>query len=326
MRKKFQVFIPSTFIDLKLERQACVEAILRAGRIPAGMELFSAGSETQLQVIKRRIEDSDVYMLLLGGRYGSLEQSSGLSYTEIEYRYAQEIGKPTFAIVMSEDLLNEKVKNEGTQIIELANRQKFENFKQLVLSKTSRFYNNDNEIKLAILESLIDIQSRTELVGWVKANEIIDVRNFTDQIKSLTDKNRELEEKLQDVGINTTERVGDFSYDEIKAILDNITVTVPGRFRQDKQDLDCKLTDLFISQREAFAVGFSSDYYSRESNVIFLIERIVPYLRIYDLVESVKFGQHNKIIYQSTKSGNRFIALYLKKQELPKGPFYYVIQ
>ena len=42
-RKKLQVFVSSTYADLKEERQAAVEAIVSAGHIPAGMELFAAG-------------------------------------------------------------------------------------------------------------------------------------------------------------------------------------------------------------------------------------------------------------------------------------------
>jgi len=42
-RRKLQVFVSSTFSDLIKERQAAVEAILTAGHIPAGMELFTAG-------------------------------------------------------------------------------------------------------------------------------------------------------------------------------------------------------------------------------------------------------------------------------------------
>jgi hypothetical protein len=88
--KKLQVFVSSTYSDLLEERQACVETILQAGHIPAGMELFAAGSETQLETIKRWIDASDVYMLLLGGRYGSLDPKTKLAYTEVEYRYAIE--------------------------------------------------------------------------------------------------------------------------------------------------------------------------------------------------------------------------------------------
>ena len=60
MKRKLQVFVSSTFLDLKAERQAAVEAILLAGHIPAGMELFSAGDESQLEIIKKWIEASDI--------------------------------------------------------------------------------------------------------------------------------------------------------------------------------------------------------------------------------------------------------------------------
>lgn len=80
-KKKLQVFVSSTFDDLKDARQAAVEAILTAKHIPAGMELFAAGDESQMNVIKRWIDQSDVYLLILGGRYGSIEPKSGKSYT-----------------------------------------------------------------------------------------------------------------------------------------------------------------------------------------------------------------------------------------------------
>lgn len=61
--KKLQIFVLSTYTDLIEERQAAVEAILSAGHIPAGMELFSAGDESQMTVIDRWIDESDVYLL-----------------------------------------------------------------------------------------------------------------------------------------------------------------------------------------------------------------------------------------------------------------------
>ena len=88
MNKKLQVFVSSTYTDLKEERQAAVEAILDAGHIPAGMELFKAGNESQLKTIYKWIDESDVYMLILGGRYGSIKSKSGKSYTQLEYEYA----------------------------------------------------------------------------------------------------------------------------------------------------------------------------------------------------------------------------------------------
>src|ERR1700682_4809541 len=95
------------------ERQAAVEAILRSGHIPAGMELFAAGDESQLETIRRWIDDSDVFMLILGGRYGSIESKSGKSYIELEYEYALNAKKPLFAAVISDAYLETKVKAAG---------------------------------------------------------------------------------------------------------------------------------------------------------------------------------------------------------------------
>jgi len=66
VRRKLRVFVSSTYEDLREERQAAVEAILKAGHIPAGMELFTAGSKSQFEVIKHWIDELDVFMLILG--------------------------------------------------------------------------------------------------------------------------------------------------------------------------------------------------------------------------------------------------------------------
>ncbi|HEX8381450.1 MAG TPA: DUF4062 domain-containing protein [Allosphingosinicella sp.] len=113
MRRKLQVFVSSTFSDMLEERQAAVETILRAGHIPAGMELFTAGDQSQMAVIKRWIDESDVYLLVLGARYGSIEPLSGISYTELEYDYAVEQGKPLFAVVIDEKAVDEKGRRLG---------------------------------------------------------------------------------------------------------------------------------------------------------------------------------------------------------------------
>ena len=65
MKRKLQVFISSTFSDMIEERQAAVAAVLKAGHIPAGMELLTAGDKSQMKTIERWIDESDVYMLIL---------------------------------------------------------------------------------------------------------------------------------------------------------------------------------------------------------------------------------------------------------------------
>lgn len=72
--------------------------MLEFGCIPVGMELFPASNEEQWSLIKDVIRDSDYYLLIIGGRYGSTN-IDGKSYTQMEYEYAKEIGKPIIAFI-----------------------------------------------------------------------------------------------------------------------------------------------------------------------------------------------------------------------------------
>ncbi len=167
MKKKLQIFISSTYTDLLEERQAAVQAILKAGHIPAGMELFTAGDISQMETIKRWIDTSDIYMLILGGRYGSIEPSTSISYTEIEYSYAESKNIPLFAVVITENAIEKKVKKQGSAIIETDNSDKLKAFRKKILSKTSSFFHDSSDIKLAIYESVNDFQDRYDFKGWV---------------------------------------------------------------------------------------------------------------------------------------------------------------
>lgn len=77
--KKLQVFVSSTHNDLIVERQKVVEGILNAGHIPAGMELFG-GPASVIKTIQRWIDQSDMCILLLGGKYGSIYKDEGISF------------------------------------------------------------------------------------------------------------------------------------------------------------------------------------------------------------------------------------------------------
>jgi hypothetical protein len=84
---RYQVFVSSTFADLQEERRGVIQTLMEISCIPAGMELFPAQDEEQLEFIKRVIDDCDYYLLIIGGRYGSTT-AEGVSYTEQEYDYA----------------------------------------------------------------------------------------------------------------------------------------------------------------------------------------------------------------------------------------------
>jgi hypothetical protein len=98
VEKRYQFFVSSTFEDLQKERKEVIQALLELDFIPAVMELFPATNEEQWQLIKRILDASDYFILILGGRYGSTDQT-GISYTEKEYDYAVSTGKPILAFI-----------------------------------------------------------------------------------------------------------------------------------------------------------------------------------------------------------------------------------
>src|SRR5215213_4894298 len=134
MDKRYQVFVSSTFKDLQEERQEVMQALLEQDCIPSGMELFPAANEDQWSLIKSVIDDCDYYIVIVGGRYGSLG-SQGLSYTEMEYRYAVERGKPVIAFLHKSpgDLPANKTE-ESTE-----GRQKLSEFRELVQERACRY-------------------------------------------------------------------------------------------------------------------------------------------------------------------------------------------
>ena len=79
-----------------------MQVLLELDCMPAGMELFPASNDTQWNWIRKVIDESDYYIVIVGGRYGSVHPESGISYTEMEYRYAVDTGKPVMSFLHSD--------------------------------------------------------------------------------------------------------------------------------------------------------------------------------------------------------------------------------
>ncbi|MCM1287182.1 MAG: DUF4062 domain-containing protein [Clostridium sp.] len=106
-------------------------------------------------------------MLILGGRYGSIEPQSQKSYTQIEYEYALSKDIPVFAVVLNNNYLKSK-----TNTIEKDEINKYKTFKKLVMSKTIREVNDCKDIKLAVYSTLNEFINTYNFVGWCKSEQL----------------------------------------------------------------------------------------------------------------------------------------------------------
>jgi hypothetical protein len=195
-----------------------MEAILGAGHIPAAMEQFSPGDETALEKIKAWIDESDAFILILGGRYGSIEPLSGKSYVQLEYEYAVEKKKPFFAIVISKEHHEERVKKIGLHLDERENQQKYKEFKQLVTQRLCGFWNDRKDIKTAVFQKLPEWAQRADLIGWVRADEATSPET-ANELARLSRENRELRAAAKD------ETFDGLSFDEMVEFLSEQEVT-----------------------------------------------------------------------------------------------------
>lgn len=223
--KKLQVFVSSTYTDLREERQAAVEAILASGHIPAGMELFAAGDQNQMTVIKRWIDESDIYLLILGGRYGSVDPQTDKSYTHLEYEYAVGQNKPLFAVVATENALDEKVKKSSIRdVLEQERNDKLKEFKGIVCGNLVEFYTDIKDIKLAIFKTISDFLYRKELTGWVRANTSVDNDLVVQEIAKLTKENFELRESMKNLNLQTNSFYNGLTYQDLENLLGTLRI------------------------------------------------------------------------------------------------------
>lgn len=312
MKRKLQIFVSSTYKDLIPERQAAVQAVLKAGHIPAGMELFTAGDESQWQTIKRWIEDSDAFMLILGSRYGSIEPTSGLSYVECEYEYAISKEKPFFAVVIEQAEIERRIKPGGQEIVEEFNPQLMKAFRDRVLTRTSSFFSDCKDIKLAVHEAIGNIATRKDVRGWVAFADIPDVAGLGLEIDRLRKENESLRKEaslLRKQALKATS--GDSAAEaELVQLLSEMPVEIPKKFSNDGAT-NTSVLAMFYGYRDAFTHGLANTVGAGElSNWLF--SEIGSKLEAHELVDNVKINNGKARELVLSKKGRELLA-YLDK-------------
>lgn len=203
-KRYYQVFVSSTYLDLKGEREQVTEQLLRSRCIPSGMELFTASGRPPWDVITSAIETTDYMILILGGRYGSVGDD-GRSFTEREYEEAQRRGIPVLAFLHEDvDSLPRRNVDVGDEAEKLAKfRAKVSDSERHTVQFWSDARDLAQKVGAAIREAIIN-EPRP---GWVRGGEGLratDERSESDRegdqrvppFPSLTSTSDELRETL----------------------------------------------------------------------------------------------------------------------------------
>ena len=187
MNKRYQVFVSSTYADLKDERSSVIQTLMEMDCIPSGMELFPAMDEEQFEFIKKVIDDCDYYLLIVGGRYGSTTDE-GISYTEKEYDYAVAKGLKVVAFLHGapgEIPVNKTDKNE-----ELAKRLSDFRLKAQT-NRLVKYWSSTNELPGLVSLSLSKTIKTYPAVGWIRGDSPVSSR-VLEEVNELRKVNAEL--------------------------------------------------------------------------------------------------------------------------------------
>jgi hypothetical protein len=194
VQKRFQVFVSSTYNDLKDERGQVLAALLKAKCIPIGMELFPASNYGVWKSITQMIDQCDYFVLILAGQYGSVNEKNGLSFTEMEYDRACKQRIPIIAFC-HEDPVNKLV---GTKLERDARKLKMlERFRAKVMSRTMiREYRTADQLDGLVQQGIAELKDTHPREGWVPA-KYMRTKDEQQKLESLRQLNRELEAELE---------------------------------------------------------------------------------------------------------------------------------
>jgi hypothetical protein len=144
------------------ERQKVLHTLIGMGCFPAGMEFFPADSQDSWEHVKQVIDDSDVYVLIVGGRYGSVD-SLGVSFTEREFLYAKSRQLPVLAFLHGDP---GAIPSRHVDLDPKA-RESLQSFRNRVeQSHLCRYWTGADELAAGVAIALNHTLATTDMAGW----------------------------------------------------------------------------------------------------------------------------------------------------------------
>ena len=151
-----RVFLSSTWDDLKPERSLILEAIRRLQFQHVAMEYFGADPQHPIDKCLEEVKRSNVYLGIIGLRYGKIVESTAKSYTEMEYDEARKNQLSCLIYFRNEDIpiLPDLIERNPDSITKLTA------FKERLLSEhTVYFFNDGHDLAVQVVADLSSLAS-----------------------------------------------------------------------------------------------------------------------------------------------------------------------
>lgn len=193
---RFRVFISSTSEDLKDERSLVLEGVKHLQYQHVAMEYFGADPRQPIEVSLDRVRESDVYIGIVGHRYGSIVNETGKSYTHMEYDEAIRIGLPCLTYLRSDDVpILPKFMEKNPELL-----RKLTEFKDILQERhTVHYFRNSSDLAVRVVADLASLAEGLTYEEQFESPLSILRKNTINLIDSLLTEVKEPEALLKDL-------------------------------------------------------------------------------------------------------------------------------
>lgn len=255
---KYQVFISSTYDDLGEERSVVIRSILEMGHIPVGMEMFSAADDEQWAIIKRVIEESDYYVVIVAHRYGS--EVDGVSYTEKEYDFAVEKGIPTLRFVIHKDAKwSDAKRDQGNQA--KSKLEKLRRFKEKLKTRPVGWWKSADDLYGTVSIALMKQMTAVPRIGWIRGDNAPS-QQMASELARLSGENSRLRASIEELTRQVATEEKSKISETIEALYKQeyaVDLFFEGAKAFEKAPEPLKLYDLYVHVAPAALVEISSN-------------------------------------------------------------------
>jgi len=169
---KLSVFVGSPKKGLEKERQAIIQAILEAGHIPDGMELWAADARPTLKTIAEKLRMCDVHIVMLGPNYGQMLDNDVISFTEWEYKQSRDAKRPVISFLLEREVFEAVWKKSAPP--DNVKEAYLKLWEELRSKSVCKLYHSTEMPKidrdvLNALNQVIDSSQLKPLAGWIRA-------------------------------------------------------------------------------------------------------------------------------------------------------------
>jgi len=167
---KLGIFIGSTRKDLSHARHAVIDAVLSAGHIPSGMELWAAGHIPTVEAIEKHLNLCDIHIIILGARYGSIVKEK-MSFTEWEYQRSKKQNRPIIAFLLETEAFEKSIQDQS----ELFKKRLIKFRDELERNALCRYFTPENVQTIGIdcinsINEAINSGALSDGVGWIRSS------------------------------------------------------------------------------------------------------------------------------------------------------------